>query len=79
LETAGKDLVRIRNECASELVEVNTKLKESRSELDQYRTKALKTLNEKDRLIAELKKAGLSQDTDEIVSMELEQLRCVCI
>ena len=75
LDTAEKDIVRIRKECATELAEVNTKLNESRSELEQYRTKALKTLNEKDKLIAELKKSSANQDNDGIVSMELEQLR----
>lgn len=53
-------------------------LSESRSELDQYRARAQRILQDKERLISELKGQGSTEQNspvDDTVELELEQLR----
>lgn len=56
------------------LERIRSDLHNTRSELDQHKARALKTLQEKEKLIAELK-SNPKKDTDNVTGMEIGQLR----
>lgn len=68
LETSKRD---IQNEC--ELLK--QRLADTKAELEQYRIRAQRTLNDKEKLIAELRNYGNDNAVDSSLQMELQQLR----
>lgn len=68
LETSRR---AIQNEC--ELLK--QRLTDTKAELEQYRIRAQRTLNDKEKLIAELRNNGNQNAVDSSLQMELQQLR----
>lgn len=62
------------SELQSTLDRNRTELTSTRSELEQHRARALKTLQEKEKLIVELR-GNANAGSDEATAMELNQLR----
>lgn len=68
LENSRRD---VQNEC--ELLK--QRLADTKAELEQYRIRAQRTLNDKEKLIAELRNNGNDNAIDSSLQMELQQLR----
>lgn len=68
LETSRRE---VQNECES----LKQRLVDTKAELEQYRTRAQRTLNDKEKLIAELRNNGNNNAVDLSLQMELQQLR----
>jgi len=75
LTEAEQSLFRLKGENTAEVTEANERLKEAREELEMYRIKAQRTLQEKEKLILELRKQSSGTATLESVNeLELQQL-----
>ncbi|KAL1138945.1 hypothetical protein AAG570_009007, partial [Ranatra chinensis] len=59
-EKAESDLALLQSKSTAEVSDINGRLSQARHELEIYRTRAQRTLSEKDKLISELRKLGSS-------------------
>lgn len=67
--------IREISDLSSTLEKTRFELNSVESELEQHRARALKTLQEKDKLISELRSNSGTVIDDSIISVELNQLR----
>lgn len=78
-EKEGSDSLRKLNETQAALERCRAELNATRLDLEQHRARALKTLQEKEKLIAELRNDSRAGSDDDTMIMELNQLRSVSL
>ncbi|XP_075227561.1 golgin subfamily A member 5-like [Lycorma delicatula] len=65
----------IKKDLESQYQVMVQRLTETTTEFEQYRTRAQRTLSNKEQLIAELRKSSSDSSNDKLIEMELQQLR----